>query len=79
MPLTVGGHDARVGIGGQAGDEVSAVSINAIKELIAEVAEVKQHQPPLDPRPHLQRAVVVRPLPGHLDLVRTAPLTLITK
>ena len=50
-PLTVRGHDARVGIGGQTGDEVSAVSVNPIKELIAEVAQVKEQRPPFDPRP----------------------------
>ena len=72
-PLTVRGHDARVGIGGQASDEVSAVSVNRIKELVAKVTQVKEQQAPLDPRPHLQRAVVVCPLAGHLDLVRPGP------
>ena len=67
------GHDAGVGVGGQAGNEVSAVSVNAIKELVSKVAEVKEQQPPLDPRPHLQRTVVLRPLARHLDLVRTRP------
>ena len=39
-PSTVGGDNARFGIGQQAGDEVSAVSVNRIKELIERVAKV---------------------------------------
>ena len=43
-PLVVRGHDARVGIGGQTGDEVTAVSVNGIKELAESVVERRGHQ-----------------------------------
>ena len=33
-PPTVGGHDAGIGVGGQAGDEVAAVSVNTVRELV---------------------------------------------
>ena len=46
---------------------------SAINELVSKVAEVEEQRPPLDPRPHVQRTVVLRPLARHLDLVRTRP------
>ena len=67
--LTVSGYDAPIGIGRQAVDGVTAVSVNAIRELVTRVAVVKGQRPPCVLRPDLQLASVVRALLRHPEVV----------
>ena len=48
----VGGHDARIRVGGQTREEVVAVAVNGVKELVSKVPEVEEQEPPGNPRPH---------------------------
>ena len=65
-PPTVNGHDAGIGVGGQAGDEIAAVSVNAIKELISKVAGGRRAT--TAPQPMAPSASY-----GGLSLVRPSP------
>ena len=78
-PLAMDSDDTRIGVGRQAGEEVAAVSVEAIEERVAETDQVEEQPPHPHPRPHPQRAVVFGALAAYLDRVRTAPCTLITK
>ena len=47
-------HDSRIGTGGQSGEEEACVSVNTIKHLIAEVAQIEQQQALAYPWPDTQ-------------------------
>ena len=71
-PATMHAHDARIRARRQSRQEVAAVSVNAIKELLAEEAEVEDQQAVAYPRSHAQRAAVIGPFAGELHPLHPA-------